>query len=322
METLRSLFGTPSVPWWVVTLLALFPVVIWCALFWYNDSKPEPRRLLVKTGLAGVATTLVLVVMMYVALKYPNLALDRLIGRVIHVQWLAVMLYFLVVAIIEEYVKHIGMIVIIERHRKEFDQIVDGVVYAVAAAMGFAFIENIFYLSDASRSLIVGVFIARSIGATLGHAVFSGTFGYFYGRATFAKQVLTMRRSTLASFHRALPTGILLHVIRTHLLPRRGIMDRAHSRGELLAEGFWAAVLLHLLYNILVASTTFLPWNLSLLVAPFLMLALGHMLWRMSLDKNQRVRRVVVNLATLPEWLIPTVRARKIRRALRLTQGL
>ena len=67
---------------------------------------------------------------------------------------------------------------------RELDEPLDGIIYAIAAALGFASVENVVYLirfEDAS------VILMRGFTATPGHAAFSGALGFFFGLARFSE---------------------------------------------------------------------------------------------------------------------------------------
>ena len=84
---------------------------------------------------------------------------------------------FAVAGLVEESVK-LGFIKRRIFRRKEFDERVDGIVYAICVSMGFAFVENLAYgYRDA------GLLFARAFSAVPGHALFSGIMGYYVGRA-------------------------------------------------------------------------------------------------------------------------------------------
>jgi RsiW-degrading membrane proteinase PrsW (M82 family) len=65
--------------------------------------------------------------------------------------------------------------------RPEFDEPMDGIVYATAAGLGFAAIENILYVIEGG--LAVG--IVRAIVSVPGHVVFSCIWGFALGIAKF-----------------------------------------------------------------------------------------------------------------------------------------
>ena len=54
----------------------------------------------------------------------------------------------IIFAVLEEMAKLSSGIFVVMRHRLDFNQVIDGVVYAVTAALGFAFVENAIYLTE------------------------------------------------------------------------------------------------------------------------------------------------------------------------------
>jgi RsiW-degrading membrane proteinase PrsW (M82 family) len=62
----------------------------------------------------------------------------------------------------------------------EWDERVDGILYGAAAALGFAAVENVYYLLE-SQSF--GVVLARTFTAELGHVIFTATSGFLLGLA-------------------------------------------------------------------------------------------------------------------------------------------
>jgi RsiW-degrading membrane proteinase PrsW (M82 family) len=65
---------------------------------------------------------------------------------------------------------------------REFDEPLDGLIYGVAIALGFAALENLLYVS--SRGLDIAW--QRAVFAVPAHALFGGCMGYYAGRAKFA----------------------------------------------------------------------------------------------------------------------------------------
>lgn len=104
--------------------------------------------------------------------------------------------YIFWAAITEEIVKFFCVYMIAIRS-PEFDEPVDGMIYMICAALGFAAIENILFLfkiipegnlfQATSRQLVVAyqTIALRSIGATLLHALSSAIVGYFLAMSWF-----------------------------------------------------------------------------------------------------------------------------------------
>ena len=82
---------------------------------------------------------------------------------------------FYKVGIIEELAKLITFFLIYRIIRKHFDEIVDGVIYMSAIALGFAVIENVFYAMSADNA--ISMLAMRAFTSTIGHMAFSGIMG-------------------------------------------------------------------------------------------------------------------------------------------------
>jgi hypothetical protein len=63
----------------------------------------------------------------------------------------------------------------------EFDEPMDGIVYAAAAGLGFATLENIFYVLEGG----VAVGIIRAVASVPAHVIFSCVWGFALGTAKF-----------------------------------------------------------------------------------------------------------------------------------------
>lgn len=87
---------------------------------------------------------------------------------------------FLIVALSEESVKF-AVLRGYAYPRKSFDEPLDGIVYSVVVSMGFATLENYFYVQKYG----VQVGFMRMFLAVPGHATFGVVMGYFVGKAKF-----------------------------------------------------------------------------------------------------------------------------------------
>jgi protease PrsW len=108
-----------------------------------------------------------------------------------------------VAPVVEEGLKFLVVYSAIYRH-SEFDEPMDGIVYATAASLGFATIENILYVIDGG--LAVG--IIRAIASVPGHVIFACIWGFALGTAKFRPS--TERRVIILT---GLIGGMLLHGI-------------------------------------------------------------------------------------------------------------
>jgi RsiW-degrading membrane proteinase PrsW (M82 family) len=71
-------------------------------------------------------------------------------------------------------------------HFREFDEPVDGIIYASFIALGFAAMENIQYLNFVSS----GEAWARGFAGPVVHIVFASIWGYYIGRAYLCRKFL------------------------------------------------------------------------------------------------------------------------------------
>ena len=74
---------------------------------------------------------------------------------------------------------------------KDFNEPIDGIVYGVTVSLGFATLENIYYvyvLSDYFGTTSQGLAILRSFSAIPAHAIFGATMGYFFMKYSFIQK--------------------------------------------------------------------------------------------------------------------------------------
>lgn len=93
--------------------------------------------------------------------------------------------------IVEEFTKGLAIFGIFFFLRREFDGVVDGVIYATFAALGFAAVENIIYYGNAAKEemfthkdgILAGTFFVRGILAPWGHPLYTSMTGLGFGIA-------------------------------------------------------------------------------------------------------------------------------------------
>ncbi len=154
--------------------LALAPALFWFWFFARRDRHPEPTWLLVRTFVWGGA--------MVVPAALLEAGIDQAFGATV---------MFACVGLIEELCKLIAASSILKN--REFDEPVDGLIYATAAALGFATLENAFYMLQGGAGLI----LLRGPISTLGHILFSVTWGYALSLRRFSNRRFVVRRALL-----------------------------------------------------------------------------------------------------------------------------
>ena len=155
------------------TLLAaaLIPAI---ALMWYvyrkDKAEPEPIGLVLRVFLLGAASGIV-------AALVEGVLFDVFEAVIPAGMLLIVIEYFVGVAAVEEGCKYFGLNTV--RKNPEFNYVFDAVVYSVAAALGFAALENIFYVFDGGLE----VAFTRAIFSVPGHMADGVVMGVFFGLA-------------------------------------------------------------------------------------------------------------------------------------------
>jgi RsiW-degrading membrane proteinase PrsW (M82 family) len=162
---------------------------------------------------------------------------------------------------VEEATKGLAVLAIFLVLRREFDGILDGIVYAGVVALGFATVENVLYYGRSAAkggpSAVIVVFLLRGILGPFGHSVFTSMTGLGCGIA----------RQT----HNA-----VLRVIAPPL-------------------GYAGAVLLHFLWNTLAGLTGSLGGFLAvylLIWMPLFFTFLAFVLW-MGFRESRLIRRML-----------------------------
>ncbi len=162
----------------------VLPVLFWACYHKYKDRHlPEPASHLLLAFLLGVGS-FYLGLLMYRGLDLVGLRYDAyLLAETSRVGLFAYSI--LAIGVIEELAKLIPFLLVIIR-LKEFDEPVDGIIYASFIALGFAAVENISFVQYLS-----GVeAIARGFAGPVVHIVFASVWGYYIGRAYLCRRLL------------------------------------------------------------------------------------------------------------------------------------
>jgi RsiW-degrading membrane proteinase PrsW (M82 family) len=187
-------------------IVPVIPGLIWLWIFYKTDRyEPEPKRLVMLTFLLGVLS----IIPAFLGERlgehvYPYLAsIERAAAAPLGELSNPLPLFigcFLIIGPCEELAKFLAVRLFIYRNR-EFDEPLDGIIYASAAALGFASLENVFYVVDWNHGLGIrwGMLGVRSFLALPGHVIFAATWGYALGRKKFNPQYQVWPRVLAAS---------------------------------------------------------------------------------------------------------------------------
>lgn len=179
---------------------AVLPAVFLMRYIYYEDTvEKEPRELLIRLVLLGVAAALVSI---FLESLGKNL-LSSLVDESSPVY--TVVFAFVVVAVVEEGTKFYFL-----KRRTwndpNFNYRFDGIVYAVFVSLGFAAFENISYVMGYGLTVAV----PRAILAIPGHMGFAVFMGLFYGRAKLYENSGNMKMRNLDLWAGYL-SAVLLH---------------------------------------------------------------------------------------------------------------
>ena len=161
----------------IVFLPVILPALFWAGYHLYVDRHlPEPINHLLLAFVLGVGS-FYLGKSMYGALDFVNLRYDayalaesNLVGLFAY--------SVLAIGTIEELAKMIPFLLFILRF-KEFNEPIDGIIYGSFIALGFAAVENIYYLQ-----FLTGIeAYARGFAGPVVHIVFASIWSYYIGRA-------------------------------------------------------------------------------------------------------------------------------------------
>lgn len=155
----------------LIPLLAFTPGMFWLWFFVRKDVyRPEPRRMLAITFLLGMVATVPAGIINTLLLDDAALTDTASLASVA-----SGMLF--VVGPTEEICKFLAVRAYAYRSRY-FDEPSDGLVYSVAASLGFASLENVLYILMYSPA----VMLLRAPLSTVAHVVFGSFWGYALGQ--------------------------------------------------------------------------------------------------------------------------------------------
>ncbi|MDT7696721.1 MAG: protease PrsW, partial [Pseudonocardiales bacterium] len=185
----------------VGTLGALLPVgpVVW-AFLWMDRWEPEPPRMLLVAFLWGACfATLAALILNSSA----ELATSSVLGDAS-----SVFSAVFVAPWVEEFMKGSFLLGLLVFRRREFDGVLDGIVYAGVVAAGFAFTENILYLGQAFASGaatgqggdVLAVLVMRGLFSPFAHPLFTSMTGIGLGIASNARTVLVRLAAPIGGY--------------------------------------------------------------------------------------------------------------------------
>lgn len=216
-------------------IFSLVPAALWLIFFYRMDRlEPEPKRM--------VFNVFLIALLVAGALHGPILQGVFGVDRWLYSSWWAHLFGgILVVAVVEQFMIY-GTVRFSVFDHPEFDERVDGVIYAVAAGLGLATVLNFSYvLAHGGVDLDIGSI--RMVVNALAYASFAGILGYFIGQSRFEKvpfYYLPMGFTLAAALH-----GLFFFLLERsagnslHYNPWGDLIFAAIVAGVTLAVVFW-----------------------------------------------------------------------------------
>ena len=159
-------------------LITIIPSLIILSFFIFSDKFKEPNKAILKVfgcGLLICIPAFILNTYLNDYWFYQTKVPEELIGS------------FLVPALVEEGLKFSVLYYVVYKMR-EFNEPMDGIVYGVTVSLGFATLENIYYVFFAGFDDPLGVAYLRAFSAVPAHALFGVFMGYYFMKYSFIKR--------------------------------------------------------------------------------------------------------------------------------------
>jgi protease PrsW len=175
----------------MLLVIAIFPpLFIIYKIYKLDKYEKEPLKEIIITFLLGCLTVIPVLIVSPIInelLLIPYNIIDVIGAGILGSTEMKTLIYtFVGIALIEEFFKFL-VLTKYSYKRTCFNEQMDGIVYAVVASMGFAFVENIIYVYIYSGESFY-VAIMRMFSAIPAHAFMGVIMGYYVGKAKFDYQ--------------------------------------------------------------------------------------------------------------------------------------
>ena len=235
---------------WIISfVLALVPVAIWLYIL-FKDRKHEKKLLLLMFS-GGIIAVFTVFLLQYGWTYLPELDPFLWIERNIVDPTSYYVAIFVMVGIMEELVKQM-LIRYVDTKKVVIQTINDSIRFSFAAALGFAFAENIIYFFNvmqlASIKEVIITVVFRSLFTACGHMIFAGIFGYYFGIAKFSIDI-SAQKEWQGKKH-----------LTTHAISRIFKISYAHALRETkILQGLLLAMGIHAVFNYLLQMNYIFP---------------------------------------------------------------
>jgi len=158
-------------------LATILPSVFIVIFFVVSDKFREPNWEIIKIFIFGLLIT--------IPAFFANFFLISFFSQNTSANWLLIG-SFLVAAPVEEGLKFLVLFLVVYK-MKNFNEPLDGMVYGLCVSLGFATLENVYYvyLSEFKETGPMTLAIARAFTAVPAHGVFGAMMGYFFMKYSY-----------------------------------------------------------------------------------------------------------------------------------------
>ena len=171
-------------------------------IYWFDRHDREPIRMLLKVFIMGIISVIPTMIVENLLISF------NIFGGLLGAAYTA----FIVAGFVEEYMKR--QVVIKQVYfNPVFDEKLDGIVYCVMSALGFATIENIMYVVF-RFSDVESIGLYRGFLSVPAHMLFAITMGYYLSLAKFA----TTEQQSRYFYKKSLTIPAILHGIFDFIL--------------------------------------------------------------------------------------------------------
>jgi RsiW-degrading membrane proteinase PrsW (M82 family) len=166
---------------WLSVMAAVVPVAIYALLMWWADRYEREPFLLLLAAFAWGAVPAILIVVF-----------APLLGGGAETDGGSDIFYYCVEApFTEEFVKGLAVLGLFLFHRKQFDGVLDGLIYGALVGFGFSMTEDFLYyvsaLDEGGLPSLAGTIFLRGVFFALNHSVYTGLTGMGFGLAAVSR---------------------------------------------------------------------------------------------------------------------------------------
>lgn len=171
-------------------------------IYWFDRHDKEPIKMLLKVFILGIISVIPTIIVENLLSSF------NIFGGILGAGYTA----FIVAGLTEEYMKR-HVVLKHVYYNPVFNEKLDGIVYCVMSALGFATIENIMYVVF-RFSDVESIGLYRAILSVPAHMLFAITMGYYLSLAKFA----ATPEQSQHFFKKSLTVPVILHGIFDFIL--------------------------------------------------------------------------------------------------------